>query len=119
MTAYELATAVEYEVPIKIAIMNNQCLGMVRQWQQLFYDKRYSHTSLKKGNPDFVKLAESYGAAAFRASTPREMTDVLEQSMQINDRPVVMDFQVVEDENCYPMVPAGAALNEMKLRDPE
>lgn len=119
MSAYELATAVEYEVPVKVAIMNNQCLGMVRQWQQLFYNERYSHTSLKKGNPDFVKLAESYGASAFRASTPQEMTEVLQQAMQINDRPVVMDFRVVEDENCYPMVPAGAALNEMKLGDSE
>ena len=117
MTAYELATAVEYEVPLKIAIMNNQCLGMVRQWQELFYDKRYSHSILKKGNPDFVKLTESYGAAAFRATNPAEMDKVLEKAMSINDRPVVMDFQVEEHENCYPMVPAGAALNEMVLGD--
>lgn len=113
MTAYELATAVEYEVPLKIAIMNNQCLGMVRQWQELFYNKRYSHSILKKGNPDFVKLAESYGAVGLRATNPKEMDEVLEQAMAINDRPVVMDFQVEEHENCYPMVPAGAALNEM------
>ncbi|SMO52046.1 biosynthetic-type acetolactate synthase large subunit [Fodinibius sediminis] len=113
MTVYELATAVEYEVPLKIAIMNNQCLGMVRQWQELFFDKRYSHSILKKGNPDFVKLAESYGAVGLRATNPKEMDEVLEQAMNINDRPVVMDFQVEEHENCYPMVPAGAALNEM------
>lgn len=113
MTAYELATAVEYKVPVKIAIMNNQCLGMVRQWQELFYNKRYSHSILRKGNPDFVKLAESYGAAAFRASNPKEMSEILKKAMKINDRPVVMDFQVEEHENCYPMVPAGAALNEM------
>lgn len=117
MTAYELATAVEYKVPLKIAIMNNQCLGMVRQWQELFYDKRYSHSILKKGNPDFVKLAESYGAAGFRASNAREMNEVLNKAMNINDRPVVMDFQVEEHENCYPMVPSGAALNEMVLGD--
>jgi acetolactate synthase-1/2/3 large subunit len=117
MTAYELATAVEYKVPLKIAIMNNQCLGMVRQWQELFYDKRYSHSILKKGNPDFVKLAESYGAAGFRATNVSEMNDVLEKAMAINDRPVVMDFRVEEYENCYPMVPAGAALNEMVLGD--
>ena len=113
MTAYELATAVEQNIPVKVAIMNNQCLGMVRQWQELFYDERYSHTILKKGNPDFVKLAESYGAAGFRATTPAEMDDMLEKAMAINDGPVVMDFQVEEQENCYPMVPAGAALNEM------
>ncbi len=117
MTAYELATAVEYEVPLKIAIMNNQCLGMVRQWQELFYNKRYSHSILKKGNPDFVKLADSYGAAGFRATNVTEMNEVLEKAMAINDRPVVMDFQVEEHENCYPMVPAGAALNEMVLGD--
>lgn len=117
MTAYELATAVEQQIPLKIAIMNNQCLGMVRQWQELFYAKRYSHSILKSGNPDFVKLAESYGAAGFRATTPDEMDRVLEKAMEINDRPVVMDFQVEEHENCYPMVPAGAALNEMVLGD--
>jgi acetolactate synthase-1/2/3 large subunit len=117
MTAYELATAVEYEVPLKIAIMNNQCLGMVRQWQELFYNKRYSHSILKKGNPDFVKLAESYGAVGLRATNTAEMDDILKKAMTINDRPVVMDFQVEEHENCYPMVPAGAALNEMVLGD--
>ncbi|MEL7833856.1 biosynthetic-type acetolactate synthase large subunit [Fodinibius sp. Rm-B-1B1-1] len=119
MTAYELATAVEYEVPLKIAIMNNECLGMVRQWQELFYDERYSHSILKKGNPDFVKLAESYGAAGFRASSKNEMEQVLAEAMTIDDRPVVMDFRVDEYENCYPMVPSGAALNEMVLGDKE
>lgn len=113
MTAYELATAVEYEVPVKIAIMNNECLGMVRQWQELFYNKRYSHSILKKGNPDFVKLAESYGAVGYRASNNEEMDNILEKAMKINDRPVVMDFRVEPRENCYPMVPSGAALNEM------
>ncbi len=113
MTAYELATAVEYEVPVKIAIMNNECLGMVRQWQELFYNKRYSHSILKKGNPDFVKLAESYGAVGYRASNNEEMDDILAKAMKINDRPVVMDFRVEPRENCYPMVPSGAALNEM------
>ncbi|MGD8427047.1 MAG: biosynthetic-type acetolactate synthase large subunit [Balneolaceae bacterium] len=115
MTAYELSTAVEHEIPLKIAIMNNQCLGMVRQWQELFYHKRYSHSILKKGNPDFVKLAESYGAAGFRATNAREMDKILKEAMSINDRPAVMDFRVEEHENCYPMVPAGAALNEMVL----
>jgi acetolactate synthase-1/2/3 large subunit len=113
MTAYELATAVEHKIPLKIAIMNNNCLGMVRQWQELFFNERYSHSILKKGNPDFVKLAESYGAAGFRATNPAEMDDVLEKAMEINDRPVVMDLVVEEHENCYPMVPSGAALNEM------
>jgi len=115
MTSYELATAVENKIPLKIAIMNNQCLGMVRQWQELFYSERYSHSILKKGNPDFVKLAESYGAVGFRATNAKEMDEVLKEAMAITDRPVVMDFRVEERENCYPMVPAGAALNEMVL----
>ncbi|MFW6157212.1 MAG: biosynthetic-type acetolactate synthase large subunit [Balneolaceae bacterium] len=112
MTLYELSTVAEYNIPVKIAIMNNQCLGMVRQWQELFFNKRYSHSILKKGNPDFVKLAESYGVAAFRATTGDEMIDILEKGHAI-DGPVVMEFMVEEEENCYPMVPAGAALNEM------
>ena len=119
MTAYELATAVEYEVPLKIAIMNNECLGMVRQWQELFYNERYSHSILKKGNPDFVKLAKSYGAVGFRASNKSKMEQVLSEAMEIDDCPVVMDFRVDEYENCYPMVPSGAALNEMVLGDKE
>ena len=113
MTPMELSTCVENKIPVKIAIMNNGYLGMVRQWQELFFGKRYAHSDLRRGNPDFVKLAESYGAAGFRVTKPEEMKSVLEKAMQINDRPVVMDFQVVEEANCYPMVPAGAALNEM------
>lgn len=117
MTAFELATAVENKVPVKIAIMNNGYLGMVRQWQQLFFEKRYSHSTLKQGNPDFVKLAESYGAVGMRATKPSEMKPMLEKAMKINDKPVVMDFAVAEEENCYPMVPAGAAVNEMVEED--
>ncbi len=113
MTAFELATAVEYQVPVKVVIMNNSYLGMVRQWQELFYEKRYAHTNLKQGNPDFVKLAESYGAVGMRATKPDEVVPTLKKAMEINDRPVVMDFVVKEEENCYPMVPAGAALFEM------
>ncbi len=113
MTSFELATCVENKIPVKVAIMNNGYLGMVRQWQEFFFGKRYSHSDLRSGNPDFVKLAESYGAAGFRITKPEEMKPVLEKALEINDRPVVMDFQVVQEANCYPMVPAGAALNEM------
>ena len=113
MVTYELATAVEHKLPLKIAIMNNGYLGMVRQWQQLFFDKRYSHSCLKHCSPDFVKLAESYGAVGLRAETPAEMDQMIAKAMEIDDRPVVMDFVVSEEENCYPMVPSGAALNEM------
>ena len=113
MTSCELSTAVQHQLPLKIAIMNNGCLGMVRQWQELFYGNRCSHSILREGNPDFVKLAESYGAVGLRATTPSEMYDMLDKAMEINDRPVVMDFIVEAEENCYPMVPSGAALNEM------
>ena len=113
MVTYELATAVEHKLPLKIAIMNNGYLGMVRQWQQLFFDKRYSHSCLKENSPDFVKLAESYGAVGLRAKNPEEMKEMIDKAMAINDKPVVMDFVVTEEENCYPMVPSGAAINEM------
>lgn len=119
MSSYELATAVEYKIPVKIALMNNNCLGMVRQWQQLFYDKRYSYSVFGSNNPDFVKMAEAYGAVGLRATTPAEMRDVLEQAMAIKDAPVMMDLRVVEEENCYPMVPSGAALDEMVESDEE
>src|SRR5690625_7896063 len=80
---------------------------------------RYSYSVLGSNNPDFVKLAESYGAVGLRADTPAEMYDVLKKAMEINDKPVLMDLRVVEEENCYPMVPSGAALNEMVESDEE
>ncbi len=113
MTNFELATAVKYLVPIKIAIGNNGYLGMVRQWQEMFFDGRYSHTHLKPGNPDFVKLAESYGAVGLRATKPEDVLPVLQESMKVKDKPVVMDFKVAEEANVFPMVPAGASLHEM------
>ncbi len=119
MSSYELATAVEYKIPVKIALMNNNCLGMVRQWQQLFYEKRYSYSVFGSNNPDFVKMAESYGCLGLRAENPEQLKSVLEQAMAIKDAPVLMDIRVVEEENCYPMVPSGAALFEMVESDEE
>jgi acetolactate synthase I/II/III large subunit len=119
MSSYELATAVEYKIPVKIALMNNNCLGMVRQWQQLFFNKRYSYSVFGSNNPDFVKMAESYGCVGFRAENPKELKEVLEKAMAIKDAPVMMDIRVVEEENCYPMVPSGAALFEMVESDEE
>jgi acetolactate synthase-1/2/3 large subunit len=119
MLSCELATAVEYNIPVKIALMNNGCLGMVRQWQQLFYNNRTSYSIFGSNNPDFVKLAEAYGATGLRAANPAEMEQVLAEAMSIQDGPVLMDFRVVETENCYPMVPSGAALNEMVESDEE
>ncbi|MFQ5434510.1 MAG: biosynthetic-type acetolactate synthase large subunit [Anaerolineae bacterium] len=113
MTAFELATAVEHQIPVKIAIMNNGYLGMVRQWQEMFFGGRYSFSHLRGGNPDFVKLAESYGAVGFRTHKPDEIVPMLKEAMKVKDKPVVMDFLVAEEENVFPMVPAGAALPEM------
>jgi acetolactate synthase I/II/III large subunit len=113
MTSHELATAVQYQLPVKIVILNNGYLGMVKQWQELFYDKRYSHSYL--GNlPDYVKLAEAYGAKGFRITKPHEVLPTLQQAFA-TPGPVVTEVVVDADENVYPMVPAGAALREMVL----
>ncbi len=113
MTAMEIGTAVKYKIPVKVVIMNNHYLGMVRQWQELFFEKRYSHSFMDDGNPDFVKLAEAYGAVGLRAKTPEEMTAVFEKAMQINDGPVFIDVHVSQEENVYPMIPPGKAVHEM------
>ena len=117
MTAIELATAVYYKVPLKIVIINNGYLGMVRQWQELFFDRRYSHVELDSSNPDFVKMAESFGAVAYRATNREELQYALNKMLEENELPVLVDACVAQEENCYPMVPAGAALNEMIEED--
>jgi acetolactate synthase-1/2/3 large subunit len=113
MNIQEMMTAVQYRLPVKIAILNNQFLGMVRQWQQLFYDKRYSSTCLTC-SPDFVKLAEAYGAVGLRATKPEEVVPTLEKAFSL-PHPVLMDFRVSREENVYPMVPAGASIKNMLL----
>jgi acetolactate synthase-1/2/3 large subunit len=113
MNSQELMTAVEFKLPVKVAIINNGYLGMVRQWQQLFYEKRYSYTCLDCG-PDFVKLAEAYGALGLRAKKPEEVKETIEKALK-HDGPVVMDFVVAKEENVYPMVPAGKPIHEMLL----
>ena len=113
MTSMELTTAVAYNIPVKIAIMNNGYLGMVRQWQEMFYGGRYSHSFLEESNPDFVKMAEAYGAVGLRADTVDELREVLEQAHAIKDRPVVMDIRVSKEECVYPMIPPGAAVDEL------
>ncbi|MEX2657126.1 MAG: biosynthetic-type acetolactate synthase large subunit [Balneolales bacterium] len=113
MTSWELATVVAYNIPVKIAIMNNGYLGMVRQWQEMFYGGRYSHSFLDESNPDFVKMAEAYGAVGMRAKTPDELRDVLEKAHAIKDRPVVMDVWVSKEECVYPMVAPGTAVDEV------
>jgi acetolactate synthase-1/2/3 large subunit len=113
MCIQELTTAVENNLPVKVAILNNQYLGMVRQWQQLFYEKQYCATCLKMA-PDFVKLAEAYGAVGLRATKPSEVEKVIKEAFA-TPKPVLMDFVVNPEECVYPMVPAGAATTEMIL----
>ena len=113
MCLQEMTTAVENNLPVKVAILNNQYLGMVRQWQQLFYEKNYCSTCLKIA-PDFVKLAEAYGALGLRAHKPDEVEAVIREGFA-SPKPVIMDFVVNPEECVYPMVPAGAAMTEMLL----
>ena len=113
MNIQELATAVQCGLPVKVVILNNCYLGMVRQWQELFYEKRYACTCMA-GQPDFVKLAEAYGATGLRATRPDEVEDVLRRGID-TPGPVIMDFAVDNEESVYPMVPAGAPITEMLL----
>src|SRR5262249_1905493 len=142
MTNQELATCVLEGIPIKVAIINNGNLGMVRQWQTLFYGERYSNTDLRRAGtsadlpgprpaapaaadppaaaagppvPDFVKLAEAYGCAAIRCEKPEDVDDVIKQAMEINDRPVVVDFIVHRDAMVWPMVPAGTSNDDIQF----
>ena len=115
MTAQELSTAVCENTNTKVIIMNNLYLGMVRQWQELFFERRYSGVGMEAGNPDFVKLAEAYGATGLRATNPEELPEVLERGLSMPGV-VVMDIVVAPEENVYPMVPPGAGLSEMVLR---
>jgi len=112
MNIQELITAVCNELPVKVAILNNSYLGMVRQWQELFYSKNYCQTCLSAA--DFVKLAEAYGAVGLRAVTPDEVEPVIKKALE-TPRPVIMEFVVDKEENVYPMVPAGKPINEMLL----
>jgi acetolactate synthase I/II/III large subunit len=115
MTMQEVSTAVQYRLPIKIFILNNEYMGMVRQWQQLLHGGRYAH-SYSEALPDFVKLAEAYGAKGIRAIKPDEL-DARIQEMIDYDGPVIFDCVVDKLENCYPMIPSGAAHDEMILPD--
>ncbi len=115
MTMQEISTAVQYELPIKVFILNNEWMGMVRQWQQLLHGERYSH-SYASALPDFVKLAEAYGAVGLRAETPGEL-DAKIMEMIDTPRPVIFDCRVAKDENCLPMIPSGKAHNDMILAD--
>jgi acetolactate synthase-1/2/3 large subunit len=113
MNIQELATAMQYKLPVKIVILNNRYLGMVRQWQELFYDKRYASTDIEYA-PDFVKLAESYGGVGMRATRPEEVEPVLKEGLNTPGL-AIMDFLVEREESVYPMVPTGAPITDMLL----
>jgi acetolactate synthase-1/2/3 large subunit len=118
MTNQELATCVINNIPIKVAIINNSSLGMVRQWQTLFYDGRHSNTDLNTGHgtvriPDFVKLAEAYGCLALRVEKEEDVDAAIKTALETNDRPVVIDFVVGKDAQVWPMVAAGTGNDEI------
>jgi acetolactate synthase-1/2/3 large subunit len=113
MTMQEISTAVQYNLPIKIFILNNQYMGMVRQWQELLHEKNYSE-SYTEALPDFVKLAEAYGCVGIRAENPHELDEKIQEMIDI-DRPVIFDCLVDQDENCFPMIPSGKPHNQMIL----
>jgi acetolactate synthase-1/2/3 large subunit len=110
-----MSTAIQYRLPVKQFILNNERLGMVRQWQQLLHGERYSH-SYSEALPDFVKLAEAFGAKGIRCDDPADLDAAIEE-MIAYDGPVIFDCLVTRDENCFPMIPSGKAHNEMLLGD--
>jgi acetolactate synthase-1/2/3 large subunit len=119
MTNQELATCTINDIPIKVALVNNSSLGMVRQWQTLFYEERYSNTDLHTGHgtrrvPDFVKLAEAYDAVGIRVESPAEVDDAIKRANEIDDRPVVVDFTVSRDAMVWPMVAAGVSNDDIQ-----
>jgi acetolactate synthase-1/2/3 large subunit len=116
MNIQEMIVAVQHRLPVIIAVLNNGFLGMVRQWQQLFYDKRYSHTCLNC-SPDFVKLAEAYGAIGIRVEKREDVDKAIKKALTIKDKPILIDFIVSQEENVYPMVPAGKSFKETIMRE--
>lgn len=114
MNVQEMMTAVESKIPVKVAILNNGFLGMVRQWQELFWNRRYSGVDIS-AQPDFVKLAEAYGAVGLRAEKKSQVTDILKKSLEYKDVPVIIDFHIEREENVFPMIPAGQSIEEMMV----
>lgn len=112
MNIQELTTAVGNRLPIKIIILDNGYLGMVRQWQDMFYKKRYTHVSLGT-NPEFAKIAEAFGAVGFATDKTEEVVPILKEAMRINDRPVLIDFKTIEEDNVFPMIPGGGTVSQM------
>jgi len=115
MTAQELVTASTERIPVKVAILNNSYLGMVRQWQEMFYEERYSEVYLSPDLPDYVKWAEAMGCVGIRVESPEEVQPAIDKANQIDDRPVVVEFRVDAREKVFPMVPAGHSNDDLVL----
>ena len=118
MCIQELMVATIYKLPIKICILNNTYLGMVRQWQELMWERRYSEVDLES-SPDFVKLAEAYGAHGIRVTEPGQIASAIAEAAAITDRPTVIDFRIVKDENVMPMIPANGTVSQMLVERPQ
>jgi acetolactate synthase-1/2/3 large subunit len=116
MNMQELITAVHYKVPLKIIIINNSFLGMVRQWQELFHAEKYSFTDLGSSNPDFVKLGEALGVPSWRAEKVDQVNDVLNKMLEVKEGPSLAEFRVEKEEMVFPMVPSGASISDMMLK---
>jgi acetolactate synthase-1/2/3 large subunit len=111
MNCQELATCVTEEIPVKIFLMNNGYMGMVRQWQELFWDRRYSSVAMG-ASPDWVKLAEAFGATGMRCESSDDLEETMVKALE-TDGPVLLDVRVAQEENCYPMIPPGQAARDM------
>ena len=118
MTLCELATAFVHKLPVKVLIINNNYLGMIRQWQEMFYDNRLSGADLE-GNPDFVKLAQAYGAKGLRIRRPADVDRTLREAQAWDNGPCIVVAEVVKEDNVFPMIPAGASLAEMLIEKPK
>jgi len=118
MNSQEMATACQLGLPLKIVLLNNGYLGMVRQWQELFFDRRYAGTVLSDGNPDFVQLAQAYGAVGIRVENESQVAPALERAMAVNDRPVLLDVWTEREANVFPMVPPDRAIHKALVAMP-
>ena len=117
MTLSELATAFIHKLPVKCLIINNNYLGMIRQWQEMFYENRISGADLE-GNPDFVKLAQAYGAKGLRIRRPGDVDRILKEAHDYDDGPCIVVAEVVKEDNVFPMIPAGASVAEILVEKP-
>jgi acetolactate synthase-1/2/3 large subunit len=116
MNIQELITAAYYKNPVKFIILNNSFLGMVRQWQELFHDEKYSFTDLGASNPDFVKVGEAMGIPSWRAEKIEEVDGVIDKLLAVKDGPSLAEFRVVKEDMVFPMVPSGASISDMIIK---